>query len=185
MISKIRETTSVTCITSITFNMNAFHDNLLSNRLSLCNFCFTLNQFWGQDTCRSATKPTQTMPEFIVDGIYQWHHTCIHSLTHALQAYLLRIGMKKGVVLTHWLSGMLQPQRLTGPYLPWADCTAWYASVIFVGKKRHRGESAMSQKTGQWHKLASLRFLHDRDYFAWVPWLRKQKRSIHFWMHNI
>lgn len=61
--------------------------------------------------------PTQTMPEFLVDGIYQRHHTCTHPHTRT-QAYLLRIGMKKGDVLTHWLSGMLQPQRLTGPYLP-------------------------------------------------------------------
>lgn len=71
----------------------------------------------------------------------------------------------KGVVLTHWLSGMLQPQHLTGPYLPWADCAAWYASVIFVGKKDTVVRARWVKKTGQWHKLTSLRFLHDHDHF--------------------
>lgn len=84
------------------------------------------------------------MPEFSGDRNYQWHH--IHFHTHCRP--ICSGSVWNGVVLTHWLSGMLQPQHLTGPYLPWADCTAWYASAIFVGKKRHRGESTKSQKTG-------------------------------------
>lgn len=79
------------------------------------------------------------MPEFSGDRNYQGHHTRTEGLS-------VEDRYEKGVVLTHWLSGMLQPQHLTGPYLLWADCTAWYASVMFVRKKRHRSESMMSQK---------------------------------------
>lgn len=79
------------------------------------------------------------MPEFSGDRNYQGHHTRTEGLS-------VEDRYEKGIVLTHWLSGMLQPQHLTGPYLLWADCTAWYASVMFVRKKRHRSESMMSQK---------------------------------------
>lgn len=95
------------------------------------------------------------MPEFTGDRNYQGHHTRTEGLS-AEDRY------EKGTVLTHWFSGMLQPHHLTGPYLPRADCTGWYASVMFVRKKRHRTETMMSQKTGQWHKPTSLWFLHDR-----------------------
>lgn len=95
------------------------------------------------------------MPKFTGDRNYQGHHTHTEGLS-AEDRY------EKGTVLTHWFSGMLQPHHLTGPYLPRADCTGWYASVMFVRKKSHRSETMMSQKNGQWHKATSLWFLHDR-----------------------
>lgn len=96
------------------------------------------------------------MPKFSGDRNYQGHHTHTEGLS-------VEDRYEKDVVLTHWLSEMLQPQHLTGPYLYWADCAAWYASVIFVRKKRHRSESMISQKTGQWHKASSMWFLHDGE----------------------
>lgn len=101
------------------------------------------------------------MPEFSGDRNYQGHHTRIH-----LRAACLSVvdQYEKGVVLTHWLSGMLQPQCLTGPYLPWADSTVWYASVIFVRKKRHCSKRTMRKKTDQQYKLTSLRFMNDHDH---------------------
>ena len=71
------------------------------------------------------------MPEFRQNRNYQWHHTPLHTHREPICWW----SVWKGVVQTHWLGGMLQPKHLTGPYLPWADCTAWYASVIFVRKK--------------------------------------------------
>lgn len=65
----------------------------------------------------------------IIRGITNAH---AYSCTAGLSA---KDRYEKGVVLTHWLCGMLQPQHLTGPYLSRADCRSWYASVIFVGKK--------------------------------------------------
>jgi len=110
-------------------------------------------------------------------GVPSQHSRCqnsveteiIRGITHA-HAHSRTAGLsvedryEKGVVLTHWLSGMLQPQHLTGPYLPWAGCTSWYASVIFVGKKDTAAWARWVKKTGYWHKLTSLRFLHDRDH---------------------
>lgn len=77
------------------------------------------------------------------DWNYQGHHTRIEGLSAEDQ-------YEKCVALTHWLSGMLQPQHPTGPYLSGADCTAWYVSVIFVRKKRHCRESMMSQKQARY-----------------------------------
>lgn len=89
----------------------------------------------------------------------------ISKITHTVTAGLsAEDRYEKAVVLTHWLGGMLQPQHLTGPYLPWADCTAWYVSVTFVGKKDTAVRARWVKKTGQWHKLTSLRFLHDHDH---------------------
>lgn len=89
----------------------------------LLNFCLTSNIFQDR-TC--ALTPVETK---IIRGI-----------SHA-RTLLRTTGLseedryEKDVVLTHWFGGMLQPRHLTGPYLPWADCTSRYASVIFVGKK--------------------------------------------------
>lgn len=79
------------------------------------------------------------MPQVSTDWNYQGHHTRIESLS-------VEDRYEKCVVLTHWLTGMLQPQHPTGPYLSGADCTAWYASIIFVRKKRQCNENMMSQK---------------------------------------
>lgn len=103
----------------------------------------------------------------IIRGIIRAHtHTCTAGLS-------VDDRYEKGVVLTHWLSGMLQPQHLTGPYLPWADCTAWYASVIFVGKKDTAVKARwVKKKTGQWHKLTPCGFCMTMIIclFAWTPW---------------
>lgn len=79
------------------------------------------------------------MPQVGTNWNYQGHHTHIGGLS-------VEDRNEKCLVLTHWLSGMLQPQHPTGPYLSGADCAAWYASVLFVRKKRHCSESMMSQK---------------------------------------
>lgn len=81
----------------------------------------------------------QEMPRVGTNWNYQGHHTHIGGLS-------VEDRYEKCLVLTHWLSGMLQPKHPTGPYLSGADCTAWYASVIFVRKQRHCSESMMSQK---------------------------------------
>lgn len=105
---------------------------------------FTSNHFQGQGTC-AGLQPKHSMHQNSEET--EIIRCIVHAYTHT-RTDGLSVGdrYEKGVVLTHWLSWMLQPQRLTGSYLPWADCTAWYSSVIFVGKKRHRGESMMSQK---------------------------------------
>lgn len=70
----------------------------------------------GQETCKRATVANQ-MPQVSADRNYQGHHTHMEGLS-------VEDRYEKRVVLTHWLSGMLQPQHPTGPYLSGADCTA-------------------------------------------------------------
>lgn len=126
---------------------------------SLFRFFFTLNQFLNR-------RHVQTCGHYGVHATIRWRQKLsVQSHTHTVTAGLsAEDRYEKGVVLTHWLGGMLQPQHLTGPYLPWADCTAWYVSVIFVGKKDTAVRARWVKKTGQWHKLTSLRFLHDHDH---------------------
>lgn len=153
--------------------MHARRDNLFFNCPSLFDLCFT---FSGQETCANL-QPLHSRCQNSVET------EIIRDITHA---YTRTTGLsvedryEKGVVLTHWLGGMLQPQRLTGPYLPWADCAAWYASVIFVGKKRHRCESTMSQKKRA-SDINSLPcgFCMTVIICLSTPWLRRQTRQTH------
>lgn len=77
---------------------------------------FYFGTFSGQETCANLqplhSRCQNAVETEIIRGI-------THAYTHTRTAGL-SVGdqNKKGVVLTHWLSGMLQPQRLTGPYLP-------------------------------------------------------------------
>lgn len=155
--------------------MHARRDNLFFNCPSFFDLGFT---FSGQETCANL-QPLHSRCQNSVETeiIRDITHTYTCTRTTGLS---VEDRYEKGVVLTHWLGGMLQPQRLTGPYLPWADCAAWYASVIFVGKKRHRCESTMSQKKKK--RASDINSLPCGFYMTVIiclstPWLRRQTLS--------
>lgn len=109
--------------------------------------------------CKPATVQW-LLPEFSGDRNYQRHHKCTRLLIHCGP-------ISRGSVWKRGCAHSLALWDVATPAPNWSLSLQSRLQILICichicRKERHSGERTMSQKTGHWHKLSSLRFVHDR-----------------------
>lgn len=102
---------------------------------------------------------TLPMPEFSGDRNYQRHHTCAHSHMHCRPICWRSVWERCCAhSLAQW--DVATPALISPEQTAQLDMHLSYLSE----RKTQRWKHDESKKTGQWHKLTSLWFLHDHDH---------------------